>query len=129
MASNVQGKNPEGTSTRNTNPVLIGAKDIDGNGIMLTIDANGNLKVATEISSVTATDVTIHDAVTPANKMKVNNDGSIPTQLTGSNMEHYGVTIADRPDASSVPLGAFFMIVGNLDEVWQSNGTEWVVLA
>lgn len=49
-------------------------------------------------------------------------------QLTGSNMEHFGDTIADRPAANTVPRGAYFMIIGNADTIWQSNGTDWVVL-
>jgi len=44
------------------------------------------LKVETglQIDSVTATDVTIHDAVATDNKLKVNEDGSVPVELTGS---------------------------------------------
>lgn len=44
------------------------------------------LKVETDvqISSVTATDVTVHDAVTMDNKLKVNEDGSVPVELKGS---------------------------------------------
>ncbi len=49
-------------------------------------DAN-KLKVETDlqIDAVTATDVTIHDAVATDNKLKVNEDGSVPVELTGSN--------------------------------------------
>jgi len=47
------------------------------------------LKVETDvqISSVTATDVTIHDAVATDNKLKVNEDGSVPVELKGSNVQ------------------------------------------
>jgi|LSQX01.3.fsa_nt_gb hypothetical protein len=48
-------------------------------------DAN-KLKVETDlqIDAVTVTDVTIHDAVATDNKLKVNEDGSVPVELTGS---------------------------------------------
>ena len=42
-------------------------------------------------------------------------------------MELYGATAADRPPANSVPIGATYMAV-NTQEVWQSNGIEWVVM-
>lgn len=57
----------------------------------------------------------------------INSDGSADVQLTGSIMEQFGATIADRPAANSVPVGATFMIVGTTD-AWQSNGTDWVVM-
>ncbi len=49
------------------------------------------------------------------------------TQLSGSNMELFGVNIDDRPAANTVSVGATFMIVGT-DSIWQSNGTDWVVM-
>lgn len=57
-------------------------------------------------------------------------DGSTPavTELTGSLMEYYGATVADRPDINTVPTGAIYMAV-NSQEVWQSNGVDWVVMA
>ena len=48
-------------------------------------------------------------------------------KLTGSNMEYYGATVGDRPAANAVPVGAIYMAV-NTQEVWQSNGTDWVVM-
>ena len=58
-------------------------------------------------------------------------DGTAPakteTQLTGSTMEIYKATVAERPAANSVPVGACFMAV-NTGEIWQSNGTDWVVM-
>ena len=45
--------------------------------------------------------------------------------LTGSNMEYYGATVATRPAADTVALGALFMAVST-QEVWQSDGTNWV---
>jgi len=56
-------------------------------------------------------------------------DGSSPavTQLSGSKMELYGVAIEDRPDATTVPIGATFTIVDASQEFrsWMSNGTNW----
>lgn len=85
----IHGRNPEGESVTGTNPVLIGAKDINGNSIFLTTDSDGKLQVATDLQvvSVTATDVTIHDSTTPENKLKINTDGSVNTQLSGSNLK------------------------------------------
>lgn len=56
-------------------------------------------------------------------------DGTTPatTQVTGSTMEIYKATVAERPAANSVPVGAVFMAV-NTGEIWQSNGTDWVVI-
>ena len=56
-------------------------------------------------------------------------DGTTPakTQLTGSTMEIYKATVDERPAANSVPVGACFMAV-NTGEIWQSNGTDWVVM-
>lgn len=45
----------------------------------------------------------------------------------GTNMEVYGATVAQRPPANSVPVGAIYMAV-NTGDVWQSNGTDWVVI-
>ena len=49
------------------------------------------------------------------------------TQLTGSKMELYGASLDDRPDATTVPIGATFTIVDkNLDQNWVSDGTDWL---
>jgi len=53
--------------------------------------------------------------------------GDQKVQLSGTIMELYGATVADRPPANSVPIGATYMAV-NTQEVWQSNGIEWVVM-
>jgi len=72
---------------------------------------------------------TLNDDGTFTPDMKITNDeaAAIPIQLTGSNMELFGVNIDDRPAANTVPVGATFMIVGT-DSIWQSNGTDWVVM-
>jgi hypothetical protein len=50
-----------------------------------------------------------------------------PVTLSGNIMEYYGATVAQRPEATEVPVGAAYMAV-NTGDVWQSNGFEWVVL-
>ena len=49
------------------------------------------------------------------------------TTLSRSNMELYGATVAARPLATAVTTGAIFMAI-NTQEIWQSNGTDWVVI-
>jgi hypothetical protein len=43
-----------------------------------------------------------------------------------NNLEVYGATVANRPAASSVPVGCMFMAV-DTGNIWQSDGTNWVV--
>jgi len=109
------------------NPITIGAKDSNGDPVTLTVDGDGLLKVVSSVTSVTATDITVHDPVNVANKLVVNADGTIGVQLSGSNMELYGATIDDRPVANAVPIGCCFMAV-QTQEMWQSDGTNWVVI-
>lgn len=47
--------------------------------------------------------------------------------LSGSKMKLYGATISDRPDATTVPIGATFTIVDASQEFksWMSDGTSW----
>ena len=61
------------------------------------------------------------DQTTPGTTNKV------VAELTGSNMELYGATVAARPLATAVTTGAIFMAI-NTQEIWQSNGTDWVVI-
>ncbi|HHV98610.1 MAG TPA: hypothetical protein GXX36_03395 [Clostridiaceae bacterium] len=56
-----------------------------------------------------------------------NNIGKVT--IAKSDMEYYGKSLSDRPAASSVPVGATFMIVGNLDVIYQSDGSQWVVIS
>jgi len=44
-----------------------------------------------------------------------------------SGMEGYGATVATRPLATAVPIGFVFMSVAT-QEIWQSDGTNWVVM-
>ena len=53
--------------------------------------------------------------------------GDQKVQLSGTIMEIYGATVDQRPDPTTVPVGAGYMAV-NTGDVWQSNGFEWVVL-
>ena len=55
-------------------------------------------------------------------------DGTQQVQLTGTLTELFGASLSDRPPASSVSVGATFMVVGT-DIVYQSNGTDWVVIS
>ena len=106
-------------------------------------DAN-KLKVETDlqIDSVTVTDVTIRDAVATDNKLKVNEDGSVPVELTGSIVEvgdkTYSVSggdtlrgkAADKPDAAAahavIPYCYYFSIDTGVVEA--TDGTDWVVM-
>ena len=51
-------------------------------------------------------------------------DGAINTKLIGSNMELYGATVASRPAANTVPVGAAFMAI-DTQLIWQSDGVNW----
>lgn len=106
-------------------------------------DAN-KLKVETDlqIDAVTVTDVTIHDAVATDNKLKVNEDGSVPVELKGSIVEVGGKTYsvsggdtlrgkaADKPDAAAahavIPYCYYFSIDTGVVEA--TDGTDWVVM-
>lgn len=54
-------------------------------------------------------------------------DGTQKVTVNSSAMEYYGATIATRPAANAVPVGAVYMAV-NTQEMWQSNGVDWVVM-
>ena len=54
-------------------------------------------------------------------------DGSQKVQLSGSLLERYGATEAQRPAANSVPVGAVYMAV-QTQQMWQSDGSQWVVM-
>lgn len=53
-------------------------------------------------------------------------NGNLKTQLNGNITELFGRSINERPLVSSVPIGTTFMII-KTEEIWQSDGTEWVV--
>ena len=54
-------------------------------------------------------------------------DGSLKAQLSGSLLERYGASEAQRPAANSVPIGAVYMAV-QTQQMWQSDGSQWVVM-
>ena len=54
-------------------------------------------------------------------------DGTLKAQLSGSLLERYGATVAERPAANSVPVGTVYMAV-QAQELWQSDGAQWVVM-
>jgi hypothetical protein len=84
--------------------------------------AKGVLDAISTAVAARATEATlaaIKDALT---------DGTQKVQLSGSLLERYGASLSDRPPASSVSVGATFMVVGT-DIVYQSNGTDWVVIS
>jgi len=42
-------------------------------------------------------------------------------------MEYYGATASERPAVADVPVGAVYMAV-QTQELWQSDGAQWVVM-
>jgi len=84
--------------------------------------AKGVLDAISTAVAARATEATlaaIKDALT---------DGTQKVQLTGTLTELFGASLSDRPPASSVSVGVTFMVVGT-DIVYQSNGTDWVVIS
>jgi hypothetical protein len=80
------------------------------------------LKGLLELTAMRATDQTLTQIKTALT------DGTQQVQLTGNLTELFGASLSDRPPASSVSVGATFMVVGT-DIVYQSNGTDWVVIS
>ena len=52
---------------------------------------------------------------------------NLGVQLSGSLLERYGATEAQRPAANSVPTGTVYMAV-QTQQMWQSDGSQWVVM-
>ena len=52
----------------------------------------------------------------------------VVAELSGSEMELYGASLDDRPDATTVPIGATFTIVDASQEFrsWMSDGSNWL---
>ena len=92
-------------------------KDANGNVISPATDAKLE-QVKSELELVKSELQTIKTNQT---------SGDQKVQLSGTIMELYGATIDERPPANSVPVGATYMAV-NTQDVWQSNGTDWVVM-
>ncbi len=55
-------------------------------------------------------------------------DGTQKVTLSGTLTELFGESLSDRPPANSVSVGTTFMVVGDT-VVYQSNGTDWVVIS
>ena len=60
--------------------------------------------------------------------INVDENGNVKVQLSGTLTELFGASLSDRPPASSVSVGVTFMVVGT-DIVYESNGTDWVVIS
>ena len=60
--------------------------------------------------------------------INVDENGNVKVQLSSTLTELFGASLSDRPPANSVSVGTTFMIVGDT-KVYQSNGTEWVVIS
>ena len=54
------------------------------------------------------------------------NDIKIATENT---LELYGADTSTRPDANTVDIGTTFMVVQTDPIIYQSNGTDWVVIS
>ncbi len=96
--------------------------DADGNPVDLASLINSLATLLTAIKD-TAGIKKIADAL-PAG---TNNIGKVT--VASNDMEYYGASLSDRPAANTVPVGAIFMVVGDLDTIYQSNGTDWVVIS
>jgi hypothetical protein len=68
------------------------------------------------------------DPLGKAKYANVTESGDLKVQLSGTVMELYGATIADRPPANTVLAGATFTIVDESGyfQTWISDGTTWV---
>ena len=112
-------------------------------GVYVPVKCNADGAVVTELSgSIPAGtnnigDVDLASAIPAGSAIigKVGIDQTTPgttnkvvAELSGSKMELYGASLDDRPDATTVPIGATFTIVddtGNFDS-YISDGTNWM---
>ena len=95
--------------------VNIIGRDSEGNLRALKVNSEGNLdfgQLETEIQAVKANQLS----------------GDQKVQLSGTLTELFGESLSDRPPANSVSVGTTFMVVGDT-VVYQSNGTDWVVIS
>ncbi len=60
--------------------------------------------------------------------VKIDDTNPPKVSLSGTLTELFGESLSDRPPANSVSVGATFMVVGDT-VVYQSNGTDWVVIS
>ena len=90
------------------------------------------VKVDSEGRPIISSDVTVNaeGMVVDLGQIKQGPAGTEPwpVQLSGTLTELFGESLSDRPPANSVSVGATFMVVGDT-VVYQSNGTDWVVIS
>ena len=60
--------------------------------------------------------------------INVDENGNVKVQLSSTLTELFGASLSDRPPANRVSVGTTFMVVGDT-VVYQSNGTDWVVIS
>lgn len=87
------------------------------------LDCAGLKSIKTPISNMASGSVTVVSRLLP--EARPTNQS---VQLSGTLTELFGASLSDRPPASSVSVGVTFMVVGT-DIVYQSNGTDWVVIS
>jgi hypothetical protein len=110
----------------------LGAKDFATQTTLAQILAKLSADPATEttlaggiVSLLSAIAETASETTAAAILAKL--EAGIDTTLTGSNMELYGASVDDRPDATTVPIGTTFTIVDDTHDfkTWMSNGVDW----
>jgi len=102
-----------------------------GVGVMPTMVADG-LNVTLGVKNETpVTDPTASASVTArlgGILKQFQGDGPVGKAVpVKSSMEGFGATVATRPLATAVPIGFAFQSVAT-QEIWQSDGTNWVVI-
>ncbi len=91
--------------------------------IPVQVDAEGRIVIATDVI------VDAEGLVIDATQMGQGPAGAEPwlVKLQSNAMEYYGATASERPAVADVPVGAVYMAV-RTQEMWQSDGTQWVVM-
>lgn len=92
----------------------------------VTVSGLENLATETKLEAVRTL---VEDLKSELANIKANQlSGDQKVQLSGTLTELFGAHLSDRPPANSVSVGATFMVVGDT-VVYQSNGTDWVVIS
>lgn len=97
---------------KGTNDILNDVYDKDGHGLKVS-------GVNVDNVSITGMDL--------EGELAESIDAKLANISDAMQVVKYGNAIAQRPAASAVPIGAFFMLVPT-QELWQSDGTNWVVI-
>ena len=110
-------------------------RDANGNPIpVIWDDGIGSWRVYTGTIDIKDRDSRKLGQITLVDKNGVpfDNENALPIKgevtLSGTLAELYGASLSDRPPANSVSVGATFMVVGDT-VVYQSNGSDWVVIS